>query len=214
MRPRPAYGVKATMPTVDRGDCRLWWDAEGNGDPLLLIMGLGYPSAMWYRLLPTLTARWRTIRFDNRGTGETGVPPGPYTIESMADDAIAVLDAAGVTTAHVLGASMGGFIAQHLVIQHPDRVRSLVLACTGPAGAEMAPPEPEALAMAAARSTMTPEAAGARSNSSTRRPHRAPPSTGPRSGAGGRPRPRYEPVDSGGELSARPRLGESQFPRW
>jgi pimeloyl-ACP methyl ester carboxylesterase len=147
------------MPLVDRGDCQLWWDAEGDGDPLLLIMGLGYPSAMWYRQLPELAARWRTIRFDNRGTGETGVPPGPYTIETMAEDAVAVLDAAGATTAHVLGASMGGIIAQQLVLEHPVRVRSLILACTGPGGAEMAPPEPEALQMAAARSTMSPEEA-------------------------------------------------------
>jgi 3-oxoadipate enol-lactonase len=147
------------MPFVDRGDCRLWWDAEGDGDPLLLIMGLGYPSAMWYRQLPELSARWRTIRFDNRGTGETGVPPGPYTIETMAEDAVAVLDAAGATTAHVLGASMGGIVAQQLVLEHPERVESLILACTGPGGAEMAPAEPEALAMAAARSTMTPEEA-------------------------------------------------------
>lgn len=147
------------MPTLDRGNCQLWWDAEGAGDPLLLIMGLGYPSAMWHRQLPALTARWRTIRFDNRGTGATGVPPGPYSIELMADDAIAVLDAAGATTAHVVGASMGGLIAQQLVLEHPERVRSLVLACTGPGGAQMAPPDPEALAMAAARSTMTPDEA-------------------------------------------------------
>ena len=73
------------MPVVDRGDARIWWEAEGEGEPLLLVMGLGYSSDMWYRLLPELTPRFRTIRFDNRGVGRTGVPAGPYPIATMAD---------------------------------------------------------------------------------------------------------------------------------
>ena len=147
------------MPYMDRGDARVWWEEEGEGEPLLLIMGLGYPGDMWYRLLPALSSRFRTLRFDNRGVGKTGVPPGPYPVEVMADDAVAVLDAAGVESAHVVGASMGGLIAQEVVHRHPARVRSLVLGCTGPGGEQMAPAEPAAMEMAAARSTMTAEEA-------------------------------------------------------
>lgn len=145
------------MPILDRGDAQIWWEAEGEGEPLLLIQGLGYPSDMWYRLLPELTPRFRTIRFDNRGVGRTGVPPGPYPIEVMADDALAVLTAAGEETAHVFGASMGGFIAQEVALRAPERLRSLILGCTGTGGEEMVPAEPAAMEMVMARATMTPE---------------------------------------------------------
>jgi 3-oxoadipate enol-lactonase len=124
------------MSFVDRKDAQIWWEAEGSGPPVLLIPGLGSSSDIWYRLLPLLTARYRALRLDNRGTGRTGVPPGPYPVELMADDAAAVLDAAGETSAHVIGASLGGLIAQELTLARPDKVRSLVLACTNPGGPE------------------------------------------------------------------------------
>lgn len=147
------------MPTIDRGDAQIWWDEEGSGDPVLLIMGLGYSSDMWFRLVPELSTRFRTLRFDNRGVGRTGVPPGPYPVDTMAADAVAVLDAAGIDRAHVVGASMGGFIAQEVALQHPDRVRSLTLGCTGPGGEQMVPADPAALEMIMARSTMSAEEA-------------------------------------------------------
>lgn len=147
------------MPTVDRGDARIWWESEGEGEPLLLIQGLGYPSDMWYRLLPELSARFRTIRFDNRGVGRTGVPAGPYPVEVMAADALAVMTAAGEESAHVFGVSMGGFIAQAAAVMAPERVRSLVLGCTATGGPEMVPAEPAALEMVMARAKMSPEEA-------------------------------------------------------
>jgi pimeloyl-ACP methyl ester carboxylesterase len=88
---------------------------------------------MWYRILPALTD-YRTILFDNRGMGRSSVPRGPYSIRQMARDANAVLTAAGVDSAHVLGASMGGMIAQELALLYPQRVRSLALACTSYSG--------------------------------------------------------------------------------
>src|SRR5215213_7248707 len=99
------------MPYTTHADLRLWWEEEGSGQPLLLIMGLGATLEWWARLRPALTARYRTILFDNRGVGKSDVPPGPYSIAAMAADAVAVLDAAGVASAHVVGLSMGGYIA-------------------------------------------------------------------------------------------------------
>ena len=122
-------------------------------------MGLGYSSDMWWRLLPELTPRCKVIRFDNRGVGRTGVPQGPYPVTTMAADALAVLDAAGETSAHVLGVSMGGFIAQEVVLSAPERVRSLILGCTANGGPEMVAAEPAAMEMVASRATMSAEEA-------------------------------------------------------
>lgn len=144
------------MAYVEREDALIWWDEAGQGEPLLLVQGLGYPGDMWFRLIPDLSARYRVIWFDNRGTGRTGVPEGPYTVETMAADAVAVLDAAGVTSAHVAGVSMGGFIVQEVALTYPERVRSLVLGCTGSGGAGMVAGEPAAAEMMAARATMSP----------------------------------------------------------
>jgi len=122
-------------------------------------MGLGYPSAMWYRVLPALVDRYRGVCFDNRGAGRTGPVEGPYEIEQMADDAAAVVLASGAESAHVIGASMGGVIAQELALRRPDLVRSLVLCCTLPNGPESAPPSDEAIQMVADRSHVTPREA-------------------------------------------------------
>jgi pimeloyl-ACP methyl ester carboxylesterase len=89
---------------------------------------------MWHRSRPVLAAQFRTIAFDNRGVGQSNVPPGPYPIALMASDAAAVLDAAGIERAHICGMSMGGMIAQEFALQYPQRVRSLILGCTAPGG--------------------------------------------------------------------------------
>lgn len=124
------------MPVADRGDAQIFWEEQGAGEPLLLIMGHGFPRQMWARHLPGLTARFRVITFDNRGVGQTVTRGWDWTIEDMAADAVAVLDAAGVDRAHVYGASMGGGIAQAVALHHPERVGSLILACTAAKAAE------------------------------------------------------------------------------
>src|SRR4051812_49511627 len=103
-------------------------------------MGLSGSRRGWYRLLPHLTPHAEAIAFDNRGTGSSDPVTGPLTMGHLVGDALAVLDAAGHESAHVLGVSMGGMIAQHLALDHRDRVRSLILGCTTAGGRRGAPP--------------------------------------------------------------------------
>lgn len=145
------------MPYAESEGARIYWDEHGEGEPLLLIMGLGSASDLWHRLLPALSARYRTILFDNRGVGRSDVPPGPYSITAMGADAAAVLDDAGVESAHVLGFSLGGFIAQELALRYPGRVRSLILAGTACGGKEAVRAAPEVLVALEARGVRTPE---------------------------------------------------------
>jgi len=144
------------MPFLENQGCKIYWDERGTGEPLLLIMGLSYPSYMWHRTRPVLSERFRTLAFDNRGVGQSDVPPGPYSMALMASDAAAVLDAAGVETAHLFGVSMGGMIAQEFTLQYPKRVRSLILGCTASGGPHAVQAEPAAL-QALVRRDMTPE---------------------------------------------------------
>ena len=145
------------MPFIDSQGSRIYWDERSVGEPVLLIMGLGYPSDMWWRTRPVLDGHYRTIVLDNRGSGRSDVPPGPYLIPQMAADAAAVLDAAGVEGAHVFGISMGGMIAQELALEFPERVRSLVLGCTAAGGPTAIRAEPEVTELLMNRGAMTPE---------------------------------------------------------
>lgn len=133
------------MSLAENLGAKIYWDEQGQGEPVLLIMGLGWASNMWHRTRPVLAARYRTIAFDNRGAGRSDVPPGPYTIALLASDAAAVLDAAGVERAHILGASMGGMIAQEFALQYSDRVRSLILGCTAAGGPRAVQAEADAI---------------------------------------------------------------------
>jgi pimeloyl-ACP methyl ester carboxylesterase len=118
------------MPFTQNNGAKLHWESRGEGTPILLVMGHRFSSAMWYPVLPALTAKHRVIWFDNRGTGESDTTRN-VTVQQMADDAIAVMDAAGVAKAHIFGVSMGGVIVQDVAIRHRDRVISLIVGCSG-----------------------------------------------------------------------------------
>lgn len=150
------------MPVVVREDgAEIWWDADGpEGAPaVLLVMGLAYPADMFWRLIPFLAKEYRVIRSDNRGAGRTGdVVGAPYLVETMAEDSLAVLAAAGYHQADVFGVSMGGLIAQQIAITTPEKIRTLVLGCTHP-GTEDATFSSEALELLGSREGMTVEEA-------------------------------------------------------
>ena len=130
------------MPLIKAGNLNLNYDIFGDGEPLLLIMGFGMSGAGWLPSLPFF-AGFKSIYFDNRGTGLSDKPDGIYTVEAMADDASNLLKALGIAKAKVFGVSMGGMIAQELTLRHPEQVTKVVLGCTMAGGttAKMASPE-------------------------------------------------------------------------
>ena len=123
------------MAFVERPDARIYWNSLGQGEPVVLVMGLGCSSAMWFRVAPQLARSHRVILLDNRGSGQTRVPNAlVHRVSAMAADVAAVLDAAGEASAHVVGFSMGGMISQQFAIDFPQRLRSLTLLGTHPGG--------------------------------------------------------------------------------
>jgi pimeloyl-ACP methyl ester carboxylesterase len=126
------------MPFARSGPLRLHYETTGSGPAVLLISGQSMTLSAWWRTVPVLARSFRVIAFDNRDVGRSDHSPVPYTVAQMADDAIAVLDAAGEQRAHVYGISLGGMVAQEVALRHPARVRALVLGATtagGPATA-------------------------------------------------------------------------------
>jgi pimeloyl-ACP methyl ester carboxylesterase len=131
---------------ADANGARLYYEVYGEGEPLLLIMGLGANHLSWTPQIPVYAREFQVIVFDNRGTGQSDFSEGvDYTIPLLADDAAALLDFLGIDAAHVYGVSVGGMIAQEMALRHPERVRSLILGATSPGGTHAAAPDPQAL---------------------------------------------------------------------
>src|SRR5437870_1121806 len=111
-------------------------EESGGGEPLLLLQGLGQGSWAWRYQVPAFAARFRTIVFDTRGTGRSPAPAEEYGVADLAEDAATVL---GGRAAHVVGFSMGGYVALTLALARPELVRSLVLVGTGAGGPDRVP---------------------------------------------------------------------------
>jgi pimeloyl-ACP methyl ester carboxylesterase len=122
------------VPDAWNGFVKLHWESIGEGPPVLLIAGQGMTVDGWWATIPVLARSFRVITFDNRDTGRSSRVPWPYAMANMADDAIAVLDAAGEERAHVYGISLGSLVAQEVALHHPDRVEALVLGASSAGG--------------------------------------------------------------------------------
>ncbi len=118
------------MPKVTANRIKIHYEERGKGDTLILIMGLGADGSLWEDHVQSYEKHFRCILMDNRGAGQSDKPPGPYTTQMMAADTAGLMDALGIETAHINGISMGGAIAQMLALEHPEKVRSLILVST------------------------------------------------------------------------------------
>ena len=118
------------MPTAAIRDIVTYYEEAGSGPPLVLIMGLGGDIQAWALQVPELSQHFRVITYDNRGAGRTSAPDRPYSIAGMAEDVRALMDHLGIEKAHVLGFSMGGYIAQELALAQPGRIDKLILLAT------------------------------------------------------------------------------------
>jgi pimeloyl-ACP methyl ester carboxylesterase len=118
------------MPIAAINGIRISYKVEGRGESLVMIAGFGANRSMWASQIPFFRKHYQAVTFDNRGTGKSDKPAGPYSTRLLADDAVRLMDHLGIKKAHIMGVSMGGMIAQELGINYPERILKLVLACT------------------------------------------------------------------------------------
>lgn len=133
------------MPNLKVNDIELYYETHGTGAPLVLISGLGYSSWQWHRMVPFLAEHFLVITFDNRGVGQSDKPAGPYTAQMLAADTVGLLDALGIEKAILAGHSMGGFVAQAIALDFPQRAEKLILCSTNFGGPRHIPVTPEAM---------------------------------------------------------------------
>jgi pimeloyl-ACP methyl ester carboxylesterase len=119
------------MPKVKVNDIQVYYELKGKGFPLVMICGMGWNLAMWDpRLVEGLSKHFKLVLFDNRGAGRTEISKREYTIRLFADDTAGLMNALGISKAHILGHSMGGAVAQELAINYPEKVEKLILCST------------------------------------------------------------------------------------
>lgn len=145
------------MPFYIDNERKIYYEISGSGEPLLFISGLSGGSWSWYKQKPFFEASYSVITFDNRGAGRSWIPPGPYTMEQLAEDALALLNYLNIEKAHIVGISMGGMIAQQLAVMSPSRVLTLVLGCTHCGKDRRIPPPREILDRLANQEGLSPE---------------------------------------------------------
>ena len=145
------------MPYATLDDVEIYWESHGQGEPLLIISGVGGSTWSYEESISAWSPHFRVLVFDNMGGGLSSKPDRPYSISQMADHAAAVLDEAQAERAYVVGLSMGGMIAQELALRHPERICGLVLGCTHCGGSERVPPAPEVIRRFSDNKGLSPE---------------------------------------------------------
>ena len=133
------------MPKIKTNNIELYYEIHGAGQPLVLISGLGYPLWQWHKMVPFLAEHFQVITFDNRGVGQSDKPAGPYTAQLLAADTAGLLDALGIEKAIIAGHSMGGFVAQAMALDFPQKVAKLILCSTNFGGPHHVPVTAEAM---------------------------------------------------------------------
>ena len=135
------------MPTIATNSINLYYELHGHGPVVVLIPGLGYDGWMYSQMIPGLAEHFQVISIDNRGSGQSDKPAGLYTAQMLAADVVGLLDAFDIPKAHIVGHSMGGFVAQALAVDYPERVDRLVLSATNFGGPHHVPIAPAAMAV-------------------------------------------------------------------
>ena len=133
------------MPKITTNGIELYYETHGAGQPLVLISGLGYPLWQWHKMVPFLAEHFQVVTFDNRGVGQSDKPAGPYTAQMLAADTAGLLDALDIENAIIAGHSMGGFIAQAMALDFPQKVKKLILCSTNFGGQHHVPVTAEAM---------------------------------------------------------------------
>ena len=118
------------MHNIKIGDVDMYYELHGDGEPLVLITGLSSDHTTWLPFLPAFTNNYRVLIMDNRGIGQTKYPDAQFSVDDMADDIANLMDELKIEKAHVIGHSLGGRIAQKLVLKYPEKVNSLILCAT------------------------------------------------------------------------------------
>lgn len=135
------------MPKAKVNDIELYYQIHGEGTPLVLIPGLGYSMWQWHLMVPYLEKHFQVVTLDNRGVGGSDKPAGPYSASMLAKDTVGLLDALNIDKAIIMGHSMGGFVAQAMTLEYPERVSRLILASTNFGGPRHVPVTAEAMAV-------------------------------------------------------------------
>ena len=145
------------LPYETIGDIDIYYEIHGppEAPPLILIGGWASYRWIWFRQIPAFKERYRCVVFDNRGAGRSSKPDHPYTMEMFADDVVGLMEALDIENAHILGISMGGFIAQQIAISYPEKVRGLIIASSSFGGPNSIPMDDKTMAMLIALPTET-----------------------------------------------------------
>lgn len=146
------------MPSVQVADHAIYYESQGQGQPLVLVSGLGTSRLFWWKQIPALSTHYRLITFDNRGIADSSRVHTAFTIADLADDVAALIHHLKIAPCHVLGISMGGFVAATFALRHPSLLRKLILCATSAGSPNHTNPSDQMLAMLINAGGQDPEA--------------------------------------------------------